>query len=176
MKKRWVLGAAVGFTALTAIHDSRLVLEAARTIGRYSTTEGTQPLFAMLPGHGDVVLALVKLTFSASMLAWWLWALLIPAHRPLLRVANGAFSGWQLVQITLVWIAVLGVLLPVANSGDAPIASAIRVVGGTDLAWLVPLTLCPPALQFGLGEWACRLSAPTAQAQAAPTIASAGAG
>lgn len=172
MKQRWVIAAVTALTALVALSDLRLVL-ALLLPGAHSWTTATSHAF--LPGNGGTLPALVEMSLSLTLLAWWLCALLVQAHRPWLRVANGIFSGWQFAQVTSVWLAIIGVLLQAA---DMP--TALRNLGlilvGTDLLWMVPLTLCLPALQLGLGEWVYRLSMRIARTQTTQTIASLEAG
>jgi hypothetical protein len=99
-----------------------------------------------------------------------------PFCRRWVRLANRTFSGWLLIQILMVWFAVLGILQQVSGvPGGLTGRNALAIIGGTDLSWLIPLTLCLPALQLGLGELACRLSQPSPETLGDRTISPAGA-
>ncbi len=172
MRQRWVIAAVTGLTALVAVSDLRLVLAVLRS-GLYSWAAA--PWHAFLLGNGGIFPALWKMTFSMTLLAWWSGALLVPAHRPWLRIANVIFGGWQLAQVTLIWLGVIGVLLQAADM-PGTLGNVRLIVRGTDLLWMIPLTLCLPALQLGLGEWVYRLSARVVRIQAAQTTASVEAG
>src|SRR5690606_35248280 len=92
-----------------------------------------------------------------QMLLRWLAAMVRPARRPNLMLANATFSSWLALQTVAVWAAVLGVLYQVAGFADGLTASnTLRIITGTSLSWLIPLTLCVPALQLVLGEFAYR--------------------
>lgn len=172
MKQRWAIAAVTGFTALTAVSDLRLVIAVLQS-GPYSWA--ATPSHAFLLGNGGILPALWKMSLSMTLLTWWLGALLLPAHRPWLRIANGIFGGWQLAQVTLIWLGVISVLLQVAEM-PTTLRNVGLIVGDTALRWIIPLTLCLPALQLGLGEWAYRVSRRVERTQATNTIASTEAG
>lgn len=168
MKQRWATAAVTGFTALIAVNDLRLVIAVLQS-GSYSWPAA--PSHAFLLGNGGILPALWKMSLSMTLLVWWLGALLVPAHRPWLRIANGIFGGWQLAQVTVIWLGVIAVLLQAAEM-PTTLRNVRLIVGATDLLWIIPLTLCLPALQFGLGEWAYRVNRRVEQTQATNTIAS----
>ncbi|MDX2354680.1 hypothetical protein [Stutzerimonas xanthomarina] len=172
MKQRWAIAAVTGFTALTAVSDLRLVIAVLQS-GHNSWAAA--PSHAFLLGNGGILPALWKMSLSMTLLAWWLRALLMPAHRPWLRIANGIFGGWQLAQVTLIWLGVIGILLQVAEM-PTTLRNVRLIVRDTDLLWIIPLTLCLPAAQLGLGEWAYRVSRRVERTQATNTIASMEAG
>jgi hypothetical protein len=127
-------------------------------------------------GHQQLII-FANLVASALLLIWWLTATAKPTHRPALRLANAAFGSWILVETVVIWTAVLGILHQVSGLPDAePLKTALLIIRTTALKWLIPVTLCLPILQLGLGEWAYRLSARVGKTNAPLTFASKEAG
>ena len=83
----------------------------------------------------------------------------------------------SLVQMLVIWTAVLGILQQVSGLSDGePIQAALLIIGASSLRWVIPSTFCLPILQLGLGEWAYRVTARVAHPQGVRTIASTEAG
>ncbi|RRV88293.1 hypothetical protein EGJ13_01870 [Stutzerimonas stutzeri] len=158
MKNRLALCAVTGLTALVALGDLLLVLSLPDAPAYHSAMPANRGYWLL--EHRQVISA-VKLSASVSMLLWWLAATITPAHRPYLRLANAAYSGWLAIQLVMVWATVLDVLHQVAGfPGDLTGRQALMLLESTDLGWLVSLTLCLPALQLALGEFAYRSGRP----------------
>jgi hypothetical protein len=174
MKTRLVLSAITIWTALIAANDVYLAVMLAN--GPVEQMPGGWPL-----NLGGWVfeyykpILYVKVAASAIIAIWWLAAAVKPKSRPWLRLVNGAFSGWLLIQVVMVWIAVGTILLQVAGLQHEPTGhNLLSIIRVADLSWLILVTLCVPGIQGVLGEWACRLgrfqsreSRPTAAAEAA---------
>ena len=163
MNYRWALCAVVALTALIAFGDLTLalLLRDAPAI-QYEAARAPALCNWLFEQQGPISSA--KLIASTLMLLWWLAAMIRPARRPNLRLANATFSGWLALQTVAVWAAVLGVLYQVAGFADGLTASnTLRIITGTSLSWLIPLTLCVPALQLALGEFAYRSGWSSAQ-------------
>jgi hypothetical protein len=176
MKTRWALCAITALTALIAANDLFSAIRLSDGLSKHATGAWASTVTSWALEHQRFIV-ITKPAVSALMLVWWLAATIKPTRRPSLRLANAAFSGWLLSQELMVWAAVVGVLQQVSGlPGGLTARNALTIIEGTDLRWLIPLTLCLPALQLGLGEWAHRLSSPSRQTQGDRTIASAGAG
>ncbi len=158
MKTRLVLGAVTIWTAFIAANDLYLAVTLAdRLVAQlHSGWSSNLPGWVLERYEGIVK---VKVTASAAMSIWWLAAVVNRKSRPWLRLANGAFSGWLLIQVILIWVVIGAVLLQASGLAHEPtgrnLLSVIKVAG---LGWLILVTLCLPAIQCVLGEWACRLS------------------
>lgn len=158
MKAKLALCAIAVWTALIAAYD--LYLAAMPSTGLANQLHGALPpnLAGWVTGHYDRIL-IVKAAASAAMAIWWLKASLKPASRPWLRLANALFSGWLMVQVLTIWVAVAAVLLqgsglPHESTGQH-ILAVLKITG---LGWLILVTLSLPAIQAVLGEWADRIS------------------
>lgn len=165
MRNRWALCAVVALTALIAAGNLLLAVELSGEAGTQNTSVRASALINWLLGHQRLI-STAKLVVSTLMLLWWLTATIRPIRRPRLRLANAAFSGWLVVETVTVWAAVLGGLYQVSGLSEGLTGSGIvKIIKGTELSWLIPLTFCMPALQLILGEWAYRSGQSSAQRQ-----------
>lgn len=158
MKTRLVLSAITVWAALIAAYDIYLAVTPSNWLANQLHGAWPPNLAGWVIDHHDRIVV-VKAAVSAAMAIWWLAAAAKPKSRPWLRLANAVFSGWLMVQVVVIWAAVAAVLLEISGlpheSTGQHILEVLRI---TDLSWLVLVTLCLPAIQAVLGEWACRIS------------------
>jgi len=97
MKYRWALCAVVALTALIAFGDLALALRLRDAPAiQYQASSAPALCNWLFEQQGPISSA--KLIASTLMLLWWLAAMIRPARRPNLRLANATFSGWLVIQ------------------------------------------------------------------------------
>ncbi|WP_434157816.1 hypothetical protein [Stutzerimonas stutzeri] len=176
MNPRSAHWAVTALTALTTAGALQAAVNSSDGSARPIVSASAPAIARFLVEHQQPI-NIANLVVSASLLIWWLMATAKPTHRPALRLANAAFGSWVLVQMILIWAAVLGVLQQVSGLPDQePLTAALRIIEATRLKWLIPASFSFPFLQIGLGEWAYHRGACSARIQATQPIASAQAG
>ena len=171
MKTRLALWAVTAVTAISMAGalQAAFGLSGDRAIHSIGANAPVIARFAL--GYEQTII-IVNLAASALLLIWWLTATAKPTPRPTLRLANAAFGSWILVQMLVIWTAVLGILQQVSGLPDGePVQAALLIIGASSLRWLIPSTFFLPILQLGLGEWAYRVTAQVTHPQGVGTIA-----